>query len=260
MNKLRNFFLIIPAVPVFLILIWVFAVPDDLIQEQIDDVLIRSGNSNMDLSINGLRKGLLFSLYADNINLRIDNKPALDITDFTGNFSPRYLADKKLAFRINGKIGTGNVKGVLKLPVEGNINIEKAELSAISYLARFGVDINGNLSSDITINKETVHVMFEIPDLDISESALSAVPFLNTFHKMQGALSIKNNIVELESVSLEGKIGYARLKGNITNGIMNLALEIMPLKGKLSQIESILLGKYIVSPGYYVIPIKGPIL
>ncbi len=105
-----------------------------------------------------------------------------------------------------------------------------------------------------------VFLQFEIPDLDIAESALSVIPFLNTFHKIQGALSIKNNIITFDSVSLEGEKGYARLKGRITNGYMNLSLEVMPEAGKLTSLEEMLIGKYIVSPGYYVVPLKGPVM
>jgi len=260
MTKVRNIIFILLTIPVLLVLIWLFAVPEQLIKEQIDEELSRSRSNNVRLSIDGLRKGVLFTLHADSLNMHIDNKPAISITEFTGNFTPRYLLDKKLGFLINGKIGTGNVHGILKLPLEGDIKIERAELSAISYLSRFGIDIDGNLSSDINILNETVNVVFEIPDLDIAESALAAVPFLNTFHKMQGALSVQNNTVYFDSVSLEGEKGYARLKGTIKNGVMNLVLEIMPLAGKLNTLESMLLGKYIVSPGYYSIPIKGPLM
>ena len=73
-------------------------------------------------------------------------------------------------------------------------------------------------------------------------------------------VAIKNNIITFDSVSLEGDKGYARLKGRITNGYMNMALEIMPEAGKLTSLEKMLIGKYIVSPGYYVVPLKGPVM
>jgi len=40
---------------------------------------------------------------------------------------------------------------------------------------------------------------------------------------------------------------------------MNLKLELMPDQDKLSDIESMLIGKYQVSPGYYAIPVRGPV-
>jgi type II secretion system protein N len=212
----------------------------------------------MGLSVNGLRKGLFFSLSADSLNLTLDNRPALEITDFTGSFSPRYLTAMKPGFVIKGKIGTGAVSGILKLPLEGSVKIDRAELSAISYLKRFDVDINGNVSSDISVRDGVVKVIFNVPDLNIDDSAL-VVPLLNTFSKLQGALSVKENTIHIDSISLEGEKGYARLKGSITGNVMNMALELMPAAGKLKGMESMLIGKYIVSPGYYVVPVKGPL-
>ncbi len=259
MNKLYTALSGILAIPILLLLIWNIAVPTDLIEEHIEYAMERSDN-NMSIAVSGLNKGIFFALNADNLDLEMDNQPAIRISDFSGAFTPRYLTDKKPAFNIKGQIGTGNVTGVLKLPVEGNILIDRAELSAIPYLSRFGIEVGGSLSSEITIiDNNSVSITFEIPDIDIASSALAAVPFLNTFHKMQGSLSISGNTIKLDSVSLEGEKGYARVKGNIINGVMNLKLEVMPLAGTLGTLESMIIGKYIISPGYYVIPITGPL-
>ena len=102
--KLLNFLYGALGLIVFLILVWLFAVPNDLIQEKMEDAVSRSGNGNLSLSIDGLRKGIFFSLYADAVNLSVDNKPALRINDFSINFIPRYLTAGELAFAINGNI------------------------------------------------------------------------------------------------------------------------------------------------------------
>jgi hypothetical protein len=258
MAKLRNIIYVAISIPVFLMLVWLFAIPDNLIREKIEDAIARSGNSNRGLSINGLKKGIFFIIYADSLKMKINNRPALEITDFAGSFSPRYLTDKKLGFAIRGKIGTGDINGILKLPLEGNIKIDRAELTAIPYLMQFDMDINGNVFSDINIRNDIVKVIFEVPDLNIDDST-SVIPLLNTFHRLQGALLIKGNTIKINSISLKGDKGYARLKGDIKNNVMDLILELMPIKDKLNALESMMIGKYIVSPGYYVVPIKGPL-
>jgi type II secretion system protein N len=260
MTRYRHIFIILAGIPVFLILTWLLAVPGSLIENQIENALQQSGESGMSLSVNGLKKGVFLTLYADSLDLLMDNKPAVQVTVFSGTFSPQHLAGGDLAFNLEGYIGTGEVRGTVKLPMDGNIRINNAELNAIPYLDRFGIDINGNLSSEINIKSDYVHVVFNIPDLSIGDSESSVIPFLNTFRTMQGALSIRGNDITFDSVSLEGEKGYARLKGNIANGVMNLELELMPLTGKLNTLESMLIGKYIVSPGYYIIPVKGPLL
>jgi type II secretion system protein N len=260
MTRYRLIFIILIGIPVFLILTWLLAVPSSLIETQIEKALKQSGEKSMSLSVTGLKKGIFFTLSADSLDLLMDNKPAMQVSVFSGTFSPRHLLGGQLAFNIEGNIGTGDVSGTVKLPIDGNISIKNAELNAISYFARFGIDINGNLSSEINIKNDYVHVVFNIPDLSIGDSESSVIPLLNTFRTMQGALSIRGNNINIESVSLEGEKGYARLKGDITNGVMNLKLELMPLTGKLNTLESMFIGKYIVSPGYYVIPIKRPLL
>lgn len=246
------------GIPVLLVLLWTIAVPVDLIKERLESAVTGPADSGVTLSVNGLRKGLFFTLSADSLDLKIDNRPALMITDFTGSFSPRHLAGRKLGFDIIGKIGSGDVKGFLKLPLEGSIKTDRAELSAIPYLKRFDTVINGHVSSDLSIKDNTIKIIFNVPDLDIDDSA-SVIPMLNTFSKLQGSLSVKEKTILVDSVSLDGEKGYARLKGSITDNVMALSLELMPAAGKLNTLESMVIGKYTVSPGYYVVPISGPL-
>lgn len=256
MNKLLNILYVLTGMLVFLVLVWFIAIPVSLIKSNIEDVVARSGNNNMKLSIEGLRKGIFLNLYADKLDLEIDNKPALIITEFAGRFAPGYLLDGKLAIRIKGDMADGDLSGVFQFPVNGKIKIERAALDKIPYLARFGIDIKGSAYSDIAMDIAAVNIDFKVPDLSIDEST-TIIPLLNTFHTLQGSVSIIKNRVQVDSVSLEGDKGYARLKGNIINNRMDLAIELMPDRDKLNALESMMIGKYIVSPGYYVVPIKG---
>lgn len=256
--RLRRLLYVIIGIPVFIIMVWLFAVPSDLMKEQIENSIAQSGSANVEAEIKGFRKGLFLTIFADSIELNVDKAPALSITDLSFHFDPGHLIHGDLALLINGKIGTGTVIGLVKFPPWGEIKIEKAELDAISYLTRFGIRINGSVFSDININDDTVKVIFEVPDLSIDEST-TIIPLLSTFRRLQGGLSVKGNNIVIDSISLEGEKGYARLKGNITNNNMNMALEVMPVAEKLTTLESMLIGKYIVSPGYYVVPVKGPL-
>ena len=100
--KLLNFLYGITGLIVFLILVWLFAVPNELMQERMENAVSRAGDGSMTLSIDGMSKGMFFSLYADTINLSIANKPALTINDLSINFTPRHLNTGKLAFLIKG--------------------------------------------------------------------------------------------------------------------------------------------------------------
>lgn len=257
--KIRTVLYLIIGVPVFVSLVWLFAVPTSLIQERIEDAVALSGDGNLRLSVTNLRKGIFLDLYADNLTLDIDQKPALEIVDFKLNITPRSLSDFRLAFAINGEMGGGRVEGTVKLPLEGTITIDQAEINSIPYIRRIGGDIYGTMSSEISLSAESMKAVFHIPDLDIKGSVMTVVPFISSFRTMQGSLSLAGDNLNVDSVSLNGDKGYARLKGTITGGTMDLSLELMPDANKLNAMESMVIGKYIVSPGYYVIPIRGRI-
>ncbi len=257
MTKFRNILYLAIGIPLFIILLWLFAVPNNLIKEKIEDSISNSGRANISASIEGLRKGPFFTLYADSLDIKIDKKPALKITAFSSRFNPLYLIKKQLAFSIRGKLGTGNINGSFKLPEGGNMQITRAELNAIPYLKNISIKSDGHVSADFTLKDNAMWILFEIPDLHIQDSTVLMFPLIKSFHKIQGVVSLKGNTIKVKSVSLEGEKGYARIKGEITNGFMNLILELMPDTNKLKPLESMFIGKYVVSPGYYVIPIRG---
>jgi type II secretion system protein N len=255
--KIRAVLYLIIGIPVFFILVWFFTIPSSLIQERIEDAIASSGDGSLSLSVSGLRKGIFLDISADSLTLLLDQQPALEIVDFRMNITPRHLSELRLAFTINGEMGGGNVHGTVQLPLDGTIHIDRAELNDIPYLKRTGIDIYGNMTSEISLKGDSVKAVFEIPDLNIGDSVMTVIPLLSSFRKMQGALSLAGNSLNVDSVSLDGEKGYARLKGTITNGNMDLTLELMPDASKLNTMESMLIGKYIVSPGYYLVPVRG---
>ena len=261
MTRVRKLLYLAISIPVFIVLIWFFAVPDSLIKTIIEDSISNRGRPKTDISIKGLKKGLFFTVYIDNVKLNINNTPALIITDISSKLNPLQLFRKQLAFSVKGKIGTGNFKGYFRLPEDGNLKIDNVELSAVPYLASVGIEGKGLISAELNLKNNTVDVIFKIPDADIKGSVGGMpLPIISSFHKIQGAFSLEGNAIRIKSISLEGDRGYARLKGNITNEYMNLVLELMPDTDELKAVESMLIGQYQISPGYYVIPIEGPVL
>lgn len=256
--KLLNLLYAVTGLAVFLILAWLFAVPNELLQEKVENAVSRSG-ADMTLSIEGLRKGIFFSLYADAVDLSIEGKPALRINNLSINLTPRHLNTGNLAFSVKGEIGTGTIEGTVKLPMKGSFRIDKAELRSVPYPRRFGIEVGGHLSSDIELENEKIDAVFIIPDLDIQSPETEVIPLLNTFRMMQGSVHMDGNDLRVDSISLEGEKGFARLKGKIENGFADMTLELMPFEKNLTAIESMLIGKYIVSPGYYAVPLNGPL-
>lgn len=258
MKHIRRILFVTAAVPVIAVLAWTIAVPTDLIREGIEGAAVQSHSGVLSLDVQGLKKGLLFSIHAEGLDINIDGRPALTITDVSGRFSPLSLLMGRPGFPISGKIGTGTVQGVAEYPADGQVAITGAELSAVPYLSRFGMEIRGRLDGRMNISGDTMNMTFHVPDLMIDDSA-SVMPLLNTFRRLQGALTVEGNRIAVDSISLEGDKGYARLRGEIADSVMDLTLELMPEAGRLNAMESMIIGKYIVSPGYYIVPVSGPV-
>lgn len=255
--KLRNILYSLTVISLFIVLSWFFAVPDDLLKSKIEDSISVAENSAINASIDVFKKGIFFSFNADSLKLKRGDMPLFNITAISGRINPLYLIKGQLSFSITGKLGEGDIEGSFRLPEGGNIKIINADIKAIDYLSQIGIESSGYISSDIVLNNSTLNIIFDIPDLTIQNSGKITLPFINSFHKMQGALSVNEDMIKISSVSLEGTKGYARLKGAIDKGVMNLALELMPSSKEVTPIELILVEKYKVSPGYYLIPLKG---
>lgn len=257
--KLRNILYALALISLFIILSWFFAVPDDLLKSKIEDSISSTDNSAINASIEDFKKGVFFSFNADSLKLTRRAIPILNITAISGRINPLYLIKGQLSFSIKGKLGEGDIEGSFRLPEGGNVKITNADLKAIDYLSQIGLESSGFISSDIVLNNSTAKITFAIPDLNIQNSGKITLPFINSFHRMQGALSINEDTTKISSISIEGTKGYARLKGSIDKGVMDLDLELMPSSKEVTPVELMLIEKYKVSPGYYLIPIKGPL-
>lgn len=260
MTKLRNLLLLVIGISVFILFLWLIALPDSVIKTTIENSISNNGRLNINPSIKSLRKGLFFTVYAESLELKIGKTTALIITDISSRINPLYLLKKQFAFSIRGKIGTGDIKGFFKLPESGSLKINKAEFSAIPYLASAGLQGKGLISARLNLKNNIMDAVFEIPDADIHSSTIAIPMPISSFRKIQGALQLQGNTIKITSISLDSDKGYARIKGEVMNGSINLTLELMPSAGKLEPIESMLISKYRISPGYYVIPVKGTLM
>ena len=252
---LRNILYAIIFTAVLIIIFWYFAIPDDLIRAKIEESLSGLNNHDIKVSADDIKKGFFFSVHAKNIQLQIRDKPAFSVTELTARINPLYIIKKQIAFSIEGRMGSGSVSGSFIFPGGGSLRIKDAELDSIPYLQSLGIKSTGIISAHLTIRDNNAKVVFEIPDLNIQEYNKMPSPLLSTFHTVQGVLNIVNENIRIDSLGLEGEKGYARVKGDISAGFMNLTLELMPSAGELSPAELMLIDRYLQSPGYYIIPL-----
>jgi len=264
MSRIIKVLYLVAATLLFTILTWMIVIPEDLIRASIEDVLSDSLRGEFDVSIDDLKKTPLFTIHINTLLIAMDGREIIKIKAITSRLNQLNLFRRKLRFTVNGRIGRrGTISGYLTIPLftrtgrAGILNINRVELNSIPFLNNTGFEGDGHLSAVIHLNEENTHIEFGLPDLNITGPGIFAFPFVETFHEMQGAINIQGKRIEIKSLGLKGEKGYARLKGYIVDDNLNLILELMPYPDRLTEMETILIGKYQVSPGYYEIPIKG---
>jgi type II secretion system protein N len=265
MSRIIKALYLVTVTILFIILTWMIVIPDDLISSGIEDTISDSLEGRLGISISGLTKTPLFVIHINTIMITMDGQELIEIRRVTSRLKPLSLLRKKLHFSVNGRIGRGTIAGYLTLPLftqtghTGILNISRIELNSIPYLKNIDFEGDGHLSAVIHLNERNTLIKFNLSDLNITNLGILTFPLVETFHDIQGAITIHGKRIEIRSLGLKGEKGYARLKGYINGDKLNLTLELMPYPDKLTQVENMLINKYQVSPGYYEIPIKGRI-
>ena len=246
------------AVPLIFWGIWI-AFPKTSIQSIIEDSL---GSERLTLEVKGFRKGLFYSLSGDRLALKRSGEEQISLSGIRGRINPLSLIVMRLNLSFDGNMGGGNISGLVdvsrnKTRIE--MNVKKARINEIPLFKVAGLQGTGIISGRLMMADGTGHVEFITKDSRFDPAIFSGVTVpLDLFDTIRGSMDIKGNIINVVSISLEGKDIYARLKGVIRGDVMDLHMELMP---GVSFIENPLFRsgfeRYEISPGYYVIPVKG---
>jgi len=255
MRGLTKTMTIITGVVLSIIISWIIVIPDDVIRSMIEGVT--TDTAMLHISVDGLRKTPLFGIKADTLIIKIQDVKIVDIAQPSARLNLMALFKRKFSLSLRGRIKDGEVHGRFDAPSSLAVDVKEVEVDSIPYLKERGFKVRGHLSGSIRIIDNAVNIMFEVPDLDIISTGSISIPFADTFQDIQGVINIKDERININSISLEGKKGYARIKGDITGKNPSLLLELMPYQERLTPTERMLMDRYQVSPGYYVIPINN---
>ena len=223
---------------------------------------IRDGK--LEIEIKGLKKGLFYNLSVERLILRSSGEEQVSLDNIHARINPLTLVLLRLNLYFNGGIEGGTISGHMNLArnkMRMDVNVKEADIREIPLFKISGLQGTGTISGRFTMINGTGHVEFFTEDASFEPAIFSGITVpLNFFHSVRGSFDIKGNIINVLSVALEGKNIFARLKGIIKDGFMDLDMELMP---GISFIENPLfvygIEKYKVSPGYYLIPVKGKI-
>lgn len=238
---------------------WQIAVPGSLITDLIENSLEDKG---LHADFVGFEKGLFFNFESRQITLKKSGTTLLSVENARGRVNLLSLFALRLSVVFNGDISGGRMNGRVDLLHGKNridIAIDKAGIEGISLFRVLGLGGRGIFSGDMKMENSSGEIRFDLTNAAFESASFGGIVLpLEMFYKARGAMTINNNTVDIKSFALEGDGIYARIKGNITAGRSNLAIELMPERSfrERHAIFSVL-EQYKVSPGYYSIPIKS---
>ncbi len=246
------------AVLAVIIGLWFIVLPEDLVLSRINAKL---QEDNLSLEIPGFKKGLFFTFHAPVLRLKRGNTVLLTIESLTGSINPLSLVLMRLPLSFSGKMGGGGMEGhidLLHLHERLNIAVDKAVIEQSALLNTLGLSGEGVLSGSVIARGKCFEFKFEIRDAHFTGAVYGLPIPPDFFHTVRGLIRASGNELGIDSLWMEGQGLNARLKGTLRGRQADLTLEIMKDSsfvdsGRLLQ----LVERYKVSPGYYVVPIKG---
>lgn len=255
---MKKFLITLIAIPVIFWAIWI-AFPKTSIKSIIEDSV---SGEKFGLEVEGLKKGLFYNLSIDRLILKNSGDEQIISDDIHGRINPLSLILLQLKASFVGHIWGGNISGSLTLAknkMQVDLDLKKANISDMPLFKRIGIKGTGTLSGRFTAKNNEGHVEFVSEDARFEPAVLSGIKVpLNFFYSIRGSMDIRGSVINVISITLEGRSIHARLKGIIRDTVLDLNMELMP---GLSFVENPLfiyqIEKYKVSPGYYVIPIKS---
>ncbi len=250
--------IILAVVPVLFWMMWI-VFPETAIQTIIEDSV---AGSQFVIEAQGLKKGFFYTVDMDALVLKGGRGELISVKNIRSHINPLFFPLFQLRLTGSGAIGDGNISGNLTLSkdkINGNMSFQKVGFGDLNFLKFTGIKVNGMLSGSFKISESSGHAEFVSRDAVFEETEFSGVKApLNIFHTVTGSLDLRGGVIEVVSLAFQGEDVYGRLKGDIRENVMDISMELMPGK---SYIENpfVLAGleAYKISPGYYIIPLKG---
>ena len=247
--------------------LWFVAIPESLIADLVENAL---GREYLYLKTEGVKKGLFYDFGAERILLKKKGSggeadtPLLVFSDVKGRVEMLSLFMLRPELRFHGSMSGGDVTGFVRLTGSDSLVIEAGNVSinGLPLFEPLGIYGDGILSGSILVRNNVAELKFSVRDVNLKSTTLGGVFLpLDLFRDIKGAVMINNdNTAEVRSFAMTGTGIYARVKGTIRGSEMNMSLELMTdssfAQGALFMM---ILERYRVSPGYYLVPLKGGI-
>ncbi len=255
---MKKILLAFVAVPVVFWFMWM-AFPALSIQSMIED---SAGDGKITIEVQGLKKGFFYTVSVDKVALKSSGEELVSFNNIHSRINPFGLIRMQVDASMNGTTGSGKISGsaiLAKNRLQAKIDYKEVDMREMPFLKHAGIRGSGTISGRFLMTDDKGRVDFVTRNATFEPADFSGIKVpMHFFKEVTGSLAIEGNVIKVVSVSLAGKDIYARLKGVIKNHVADLTMELMPdrsfLENPLFLME---VGRYQVSPGYYVIPVRG---
>jgi type II secretion system protein N len=270
MRRWLAILLVIPLLLLTLLAMTVLLVPD----RELRGIVARSlGRAGYTFQAAGFGKSLPLGVTARNISIGDERGTLVTVDEawFRLRFWP--LLTGRVLFAYRARVGKGVVEGEFSpwIDPKGRLLVKGVRLEDIPFfLTVTDAKVKGALGVEGSWrgagNARRGELRLEVKGADLADIKISGTPLPDAgYDTVQGALKIEGNKAILQSLTLQGSSLYVRLKGDfpvtapLADAPLNLTLELMPKPEFLDRQKFVflLLSKYLASPGYYQIPIRG---
>ncbi|MBI5141256.1 MAG: type II secretion system protein GspN [Nitrospirae bacterium] len=260
-NLLISAAVIIAAILIFLSLAWWIAIPDGaLFAEAAKAAVMRS--SGLRISLTGFSKSPFYALRADGITVEYQGRTAKPLKEINASVPVSGLLRGKASADISAIAAGGRLAGTVSYTggaASIDIRVERASLAELLALAP--VSGSGVVDAQAKLVGGIGEIRFSVKEMKLETSGPLALLPLDKFKGINGVIDMSGREVHVKGLEIEGDSLHGRIKGKITDGSLDLAIEIFPDAAFSKDNSFILAGllKYQESPGHYKIPVTGTI-
>lgn len=263
---MKKIFIAIILLSVFVFGLWFVALP----AAPMIDILEGSfKKDHIYLKTEGFKKGLFYNFSTERVLIKgksvngDSETPLLIFHDVNVRFDFMSLFRLSPELSFNCRTGHGVVAGKVGLAGKNRLEIkgDNINVNEIPFLESLGIYGDGIFSGNYLVQDKKGKLKLSVTGARLKGTYLAGVFLpMNLFDDIKGVMTINDDIVEVKSLAMSGKGVYGRVKGSIKANHMDLNLELMTDSSyATASIPLAILEQYKISPGYYVIPLKGDI-
>ncbi|MEO5358068.1 MAG: type II secretion system protein GspN [Nitrospirae bacterium YQR-1] len=262
MVKVISFFIFTVIFMFFLLLVvWNTAVSEQSLSEAIK----RSLNRAYSVKLHGFRKGFLGEIKIAEVQIYINEKVAVVISETHGSVNLGGIFRGKILITFDGNISAGTIRLTYEVPFLKThaektlkVYVNSVELSGLDYLKKSGIKGSGLFSGSFTLKTgNRSEGTFEVKKCRFSDFHGGGFYLpAGYITEITARVSTDGQAVNIESVYLTGEGINCRISGRILNDFLDVSIEVMPDGDFKDKNLLFLLKQYELSPGIYVIKIS----